>query len=147
MPVYNPPLRDMQFVMHEVLNVTEDLKSMPQHADTDAETINAVLEEAGKFASQVIFPLNISGDTEGCQLDTKTHEVTTPKGFKEAYKTYVDGGWAALSCGPEFGGQGVPVVVSYHPAYLLRTPQDKAKAWADLCLALDVMQRGEAAPA
>ena len=112
MPVYNPPLRDMQFVMHEVLKVTDDFKAIPQHAETDADTINAVLEEAGKFASQVIFPLNISGDTEGCKLDQKTHEVTTPKGFKEAYKTYVDGGWAALSCDPEFGGQGLPLVVN-----------------------------------
>jgi alkylation response protein AidB-like acyl-CoA dehydrogenase len=112
MPIYNPPLRDMQFVMHEVLKVTDDFKAIPQHADTDADTINAVLEEAGKFASQVIFPLNISGDTEGCKLDQKTHEVTTPNGFKEAYKTYVEGGWAALSCDPEFGGQGLPLVVN-----------------------------------
>ena len=112
MPVYNPPLRDMQFVLHEVFNVTEDLKAMPQHADTDVETINAVLEEAGKFASEVIFPLNISGDTEGCTLDIKTHEVTTPKGFKEAYKAYVEGGWAALACDSEYGGQGLPMVVN-----------------------------------
>lgn len=112
MPVYNPPLRDMQFVMHEVLKVTDDFKAMPQHAEVDADTINAVLEEAGKFASQVIFPLNISGDTEGCKLDQKTHEVTTPTGFKEAYKTYVEGGWAALSCDPAFGGQGLPLVVN-----------------------------------
>ena len=83
MPVYNPPLRDMQFVMHEVLKVTDEFKDMPQHAEVDVDTINAVLEEAGKFASQVIFPLNISGDTEGCTLDKVTHEVTTPTGFKE----------------------------------------------------------------
>ncbi|MBY0463493.1 MAG: acyl-CoA dehydrogenase N-terminal domain-containing protein, partial [Burkholderiales bacterium] len=112
MPVYNPPLRDMQFVMHEVLNVTHEYKDMPQHADTDVDTINAVLEEAGKFAAEVIFPLNISGDTEGCTLNRDTHEVTTPKGFKEAYKTYVDGGWAALSCDPAFGGQGLPFAVN-----------------------------------
>ena len=112
MPVYNPPLRDMQFVLHEMLNVTNEFKDMPQHADTDADTINAVLEEAGKFAAEVIFPLNISGDTEGCTLNRETHEVTTPKGFKEAYKTYVDGGWAALSCDPEFGGQGLPFAVN-----------------------------------
>ena len=112
MPVYNPPLRDMQFVMHEVLNVTADLQTMPQHAELDADTINAVLEEAGKFASEVIFPLNLSGDTEGCKLNRETHEVTTPTGFKEAYKTYVEGGWAALSCDPEFGGQGLPLVVN-----------------------------------
>jgi alkylation response protein AidB-like acyl-CoA dehydrogenase len=112
MPVYNPPLRDMQFVMHELLNVTEDFKTMPQHAETDVDTVNAVLEEAGKFASQVIFPLNISGDGEGCSLDSKTHEVTTPKGFKEAYRTYIDGGWAGLSCDTAYGGQGLPMVVN-----------------------------------
>ena len=66
MPSYTPPLRDMQFVMHEVFKVTDDFKAMPQHADIDVDTINAVLEEAGKFATDVIFPLNISGDTEGC---------------------------------------------------------------------------------
>ena len=112
MPTYNPPLRDMQFVMHEVLNVVGDLKQIPKHADIDADTINAVLEEAGKFAAEVIFPLNVSGDTEGCVLDQTTHAVTTPKGFKEAYKTYVEGGWAALACDTEFGGQGLPLVVN-----------------------------------
>ncbi|MFC7459531.1 acyl-CoA dehydrogenase C-terminal domain-containing protein [Hydrogenophaga defluvii] len=112
MPVYNPPLRDMQFVMHEVLNVCDDFRAMPVHADVDADTINAVLEEAGKFASQVVFPLNIGGDTEGCQLDQATHEVKTPTGFKAAYKQYVEAGWAALSCDPAFGGQGLPLVVN-----------------------------------
>jgi alkylation response protein AidB-like acyl-CoA dehydrogenase len=112
MPTYNPPLRDMQFVMHEVLNVVNDLKQIPAHADMDLETINAVLEEGGKFASEVAFPLNISGDAEGCTIDQKTHEVTTPKGYKEAYAQYVEGGWAALACDPEFGGQGLPLVVN-----------------------------------
>ena len=112
MPVYNPPLRDMQFVMHEVLRVCDDLRAMPAHADIDADTINAVLEEGGKFASQVLFPLNITGDTEGCKLDPTTHEVTTPTGFKAAYKQYVEAGWAALSCDPAFGGQGLPLVVN-----------------------------------
>ena len=112
MPTYTPPLRDMQFVLHEVFQVTEAFKAMPRHADVDADTINAVLEEAGKFAAEVTFPLNISGDTEGCQLDNQTHEVTTPKGFKEAYQQYVEGGWPALSCEPEYGGQGLPFVVN-----------------------------------
>ena len=112
MPQYNPPLRDMQFVMHEVLNIVDDFKTIPRHVDIDADTINAVLEEAGKFASEVTFPLNISGDTEGCTLDQKTHEVKAPKGFKEAYAQFVEGGWAALSCEPEFGGQGLPLVVN-----------------------------------
>jgi alkylation response protein AidB-like acyl-CoA dehydrogenase len=112
MPSYTPPLRDMQFVMHEVFKVTDDFKAMPKHADIDVDTINAVLEEAGKFATDVIFPINVSGDTEGCTLDPVTHAVTTPKGFKEAYAQYVAGGWPALSSDPEFGGQGLPLVVN-----------------------------------
>ncbi|CAM8671590.1 CaiA Acyl-CoA dehydrogenases [Comamonadaceae bacterium] len=112
MPTYTPPLRDMQFVMHEVLNVTQDLQQIPKHAEMDVETINAVLEEGGKFAAEVAFPLNISGDTEGCTIDQTTHAVTTPKGFKEAYRQYIDGGWAALACDPEYGGQGLPYVVN-----------------------------------
>jgi len=112
MPSYTPPLRDMQFVMHEVFRVTDEFKAIPQHAEVDEDTINAVLEEAGKFAAGVAFPLNISGDEEGCTLDKQTHEVTTPKGFKEAYAQYIEGGWAALSCDPEYGGQGLPFVVN-----------------------------------
>ena len=112
MPLYTPPLRDMQFVMHEVLKVTDEFKRMPPHAEVDEDTINAVLEEAGKFASEVIFPLNISGDEEGCTLDKATHEVQTPKGFKEAYAQYVEGGWAALSCDAAYGGQGLPFALN-----------------------------------
>ena len=112
MPSYTPPLRDMQFVLHEVFHVADELKAMPTHAETDADTINAVLEEAGKFAAGVAFPLNVSGDAEGCRLDAATHAVTTPKGFKEAYAAYVEGGWPALSCDPQYGGQGLPHVVN-----------------------------------
>ena len=112
MPSYTPPLRDMQFVLHEVLGVTDEFKQMPKHADIDADTINAVLEEGGKFAAEVVFPLNVSGDTEGCSIDQTTHAVTTPKGFKEAYAQYIAAGWAALACEPEFGGQGLPLVVN-----------------------------------
>ncbi|MFT3813552.1 MAG: acyl-CoA dehydrogenase C-terminal domain-containing protein [Acidovorax sp.] len=112
MPTYTPPLRDMQFVLHEVFHVADEFKALPAHADVDVDTVNAVLEEAGKFAAEVTFPLNISGDTEGCTLDQATHEVTPPKGFKEAYAKYVEGGWAALSCDPAYGGQGLPFVVN-----------------------------------
>ena len=112
MPSYTPPLRDMQFLMHEVFKIEEEFKALPKHAEVDADTINAVLEEAGKFAANVTFPLNISGDEEGCQLDKTTHEVTTPKGYKEAYQQFVEGGWPALSCDPEYGGQGLPFVVN-----------------------------------
>ena len=111
MPSYTPPLRDMQFVMHEVLKVEDEFKAIPRHADVDAQTIDAVLEEAGKFATEVTLPLNISGDTQGCTIDHATHAVTAPKGFKEAYARFVEGGWAALSCDPAYGGQGLPFLV------------------------------------
>ena len=112
MPVYNPPLRDMQFVMHEVLKVTDALQNMPAHADMDADTMTAVLEEGGKFAAEVLFPLNQTGDQQGCQLNRETHEVTTPEGFKAAFEQYVQGGWPALSCDPAYGGQGLPIVLN-----------------------------------
>ena len=111
MSQYVAPLRDMQFVLHELLQVESELKQLPKHADVDADTINQVLEEGGKFTSKVLFPLNRSGDREGCHLDAATHSVTTPKGFKEAYRQYVDAGWPSLSCDVEYGGQGLPVVV------------------------------------
>jgi len=112
MASYTPPIRDMQFVLHELLRTTDELKALPAHADIDADTINAVIEEAGKFAAEVAFPLNLSGDEEGCTLDKSTHEVKAPKGFKEAYAKYVEGGWAALSCDPAYGGQGLPLIVN-----------------------------------
>ncbi|AXV70443.1 acyl-CoA dehydrogenase C-terminal domain-containing protein [Ralstonia pseudosolanacearum] len=108
---YTAPLRDMQFVLHELLDVEGHLKAMPAHAEIDADTINQVIEEAGKFCSEVIFPLNQSGDREGCTYHGDG-VVTAPKGFKEAYKQYVEGGWPALGCDPEFGGQGLPILVN-----------------------------------
>ncbi len=127
MPSYTPPLRDMQFVMYEVLNVIDDFKAMPKHVDVDADTINAVLEEAGKFAAEVALPINISGDTEGCTHDKVTHEVKTPAGFKAAYKSFVEGGWPALSCDPAFGGQGLPLVVNQCLYEMLNSAN---QAWA-----------------
>ncbi|MEN3364421.1 MAG: 3-(methylsulfanyl)propanoyl-CoA dehydrogenase [Burkholderiales bacterium] len=109
---YVAPLRDMQFVLHELLNVQDELKQLPRHADVDADIINQVLEEGGKFASEVVFPLNHAGDREGCRLDKETHVVQTPAGFKEAYKQYVEAGWPSLSADPEFGGQGLPIVLN-----------------------------------
>ena len=112
MPQYTPPVRDMQFVMHELLNAVDELKALPRHKDIDAETINSVLEEGGKFAAEVLFPLNISGDQQGCKLDVATHAVRTPDGFKDAYAAYVEGGWASMVCDPEYGGQGLPVLLN-----------------------------------
>ncbi len=112
MPSYVPPLRDMQFVLHEVLQVAGEFQALPAHAEVDEATVNAILEEGGKFASEVIAPLNRVGDEEGCTLDRATHEVTTPTGFKAAFAKYVEGGWPALSADPAYGGQGLPIVVN-----------------------------------
>ena len=112
MPHYVAPLRDMQFVLHELLEVESALKELPKHSDLDIDTMNQVLEEGGKFAANVIFPLNHSGDREGCKLDVSTHTVQAPTGFLEAYKQYVEAGWPALSCDPEYGGQGLPIVLN-----------------------------------
>jgi alkylation response protein AidB-like acyl-CoA dehydrogenase len=112
MSTYTPPLRDMQFVLHELLDVCGDLRALPGFEDVDADTINAVLEEGGKFASEVLLPINQSGDAEGCHYDAATHAVTTPAGFKQAYQLYTEAGWAALACDPTYGGQGLPLVVN-----------------------------------
>jgi alkylation response protein AidB-like acyl-CoA dehydrogenase len=112
MPQYTPPLRDMQFVLHELIQVVDQLKALPRHADVDADTVNAVLEEGGKFASEVLAPLNQGGDEQGCVLDPKTHAVTAPAGFKQAYAKFVEGGWPALSADTTFGGQGLPIVLN-----------------------------------
>ncbi|CAB3779616.1 acyl-CoA dehydrogenase C-terminal domain-containing protein [Pararobbsia alpina] len=107
---YAAPLRDMQFVLHELLDVESELKQMPAYAEIDADTVNQVIEAAGKFCADVIFPLNQSGDLEGCHWNDG--EVTTPKGFKQAYRQYVEAGWPALACNPDFGGQGLPRFVN-----------------------------------
>jgi alkylation response protein AidB-like acyl-CoA dehydrogenase len=110
MAKYTPPLRDMKFVLHELLNVERELKALPPHADIDAETIDSILEEAGKFCSEVLQPLNAVGDREGCKL-LPDGSVKTPTGFKEAYRQFVEAGWPSLGADPAFGGQGLPHVV------------------------------------
>ncbi|MBD8544662.1 acyl-CoA dehydrogenase C-terminal domain-containing protein [Oxalobacteraceae sp. CFBP 8761] len=109
---YVAPIRDMQFVLHEFLNVTEEFKNLPKYQEIDTDIINQVLEEGAKFTQEVLFPLNHSGDREGCTFNAADKSVTTPKGFKQAYKQYVEGGWAALACDPEYGGQGLPITLN-----------------------------------
>ena len=111
MAQYTPPLRDMQFVMHEMLHAESTLKQLPALVDNTRELMDQVVEEAGKFCAEVLFPTNQSGDREGCVLDPVTHNVKTPTGFKEAYQKFVEAGWPALSCDPEYGGQGLPHLV------------------------------------
>ena len=111
MPSYTAPLRDMRFVMFELLDAERELQAIPRHAQLDRETIDAVLEEGAKFASQVAFPLNAVGDIEGCTFHGNG-VVSTPTGFKAAYRQFVDAGWPALSCDPAYGGQGLPVLLN-----------------------------------
>jgi len=106
MPSYHAPLRDMRFVMFELLDAQTVLNKLPAYADLDTDTMNAVLEEGAKFAENVAFPLNQSGDIEGCSI--RDGVVTTPKGFKEAYRQFSEAGWPALSCDTRYGGQGLP---------------------------------------
>ena len=107
MPTYIAPIKDIQYVLHDVLNVSE--KDISGYDDLDRDTTNAIFDEAGKLAEQVLAPLNAVGDTEGCKLENGL--VSTPTGFKEAFDTVRQGGWPGIDCDPEYGGQGMPYVV------------------------------------
>jgi alkylation response protein AidB-like acyl-CoA dehydrogenase len=107
MPSYTAPTRDMQFVLHEVLNVSE--QDVPGYAELEADFTGAVLEEAGKIASEVLMPLNAVGDTEGCVLENGV--VRTPTGFKAAFDQVREGGWTALDLPEEYGGQYMPYIL------------------------------------
>jgi alkylation response protein AidB-like acyl-CoA dehydrogenase len=109
---YIAPLRDMQFVLHELLGVEAEFKAIPAFESLDADTVNSIAEEAAKFTQNVTYPLNQSGDAEGCHHDKVSGVVTAPKGFKEAYAQYVEAGWPALACDPEYGGQGLPECIN-----------------------------------
>ena len=108
MTQYTAPTRDMDFLLHEVLEVgTADI---PGYEVLERDLTTAVLEEAGKIARDVLAPLNASGDQEGCRLENGV--VYTPNGFKAAFEAMKSGGWTALDCDPEYGGQGMPYVLA-----------------------------------
>jgi alkylation response protein AidB-like acyl-CoA dehydrogenase len=110
MAQYTPPLRDMQFVLHEVHGAIDALRALPPHADMTRELTDQVLEEGGKFCAEVLFPINRSGDEEGCTY-AGDGVVKTPAGFNEAWQQFKEGGWPTLTCATEYGGQGLPVAV------------------------------------
>tara|TARA_R110001599_G_scaffold67997_1_gene191660 strand:+ start:3756 stop:5534 length:1779 start_codon:yes stop_codon:yes gene_type:complete len=111
MPVFKAPLRDMRFILDDVFQATDLWARLPALADVvDRDTVDAILEEAGKFNEQVVFPLNRSGDEEGAVFSNG--KVTTPAGFKEAFTQYGDGGWIGLGADPRWGGQGMPKMVT-----------------------------------
>ncbi len=108
---YKAPLRDMRFVLNEVFEVSKLWAQLPALAETvDAETVEAILEEAGKVTSKSIAPLSRNGDEQGCSWNDTA--VTTPDGFPQAYQTYAEGGWVGVGGNPDFGGMGMPKAVS-----------------------------------
>ncbi|WP_375228819.1 acyl-CoA dehydrogenase C-terminal domain-containing protein [Roseobacter sp. S98] len=107
MPGYTPPTKDMQFILHNVLNVTG--QTIPGYDELEADFTSAILEEAGKLTSEVLAPLNVVGDTEGCRLENGV--VRTPTGFKAAFEKVKEGGWPGLDMPEEFGGQNMPCVI------------------------------------
>ncbi|MDP9095599.1 MAG: acyl-CoA dehydrogenase N-terminal domain-containing protein, partial [Pseudomonadota bacterium] len=109
MASYTAPLRDMRFVLHELLDSNE-LTSLPGYGQVTPDLIDAVIEQAATLSEEVLAPLNLPGDAEGCTFENGV--VRTPKGFKDAYRRLVEGGWTSLACDPEFGGQGMPKLVS-----------------------------------
>ena len=108
MTAYNAPIRDMQFLLHELLRVSES--GLPGRDELDASFTRAVLDAAGQLASEVLEPLNASGDRQGCVLENGA--VRTPAGFDRAFDTMREGGWTGLDCDPEYGGQGMPYVLN-----------------------------------
>ncbi|MBW8454203.1 MAG: acyl-CoA dehydrogenase C-terminal domain-containing protein [Pseudomonas sp.] len=108
---YQAPLRDMRFVLNEVFDAPKLWQALPALAEVvDAETADAILEEAGKITANSIAPLNRSGDEEGCRWDDGA--VSTPAGYREAYQLYAEGGWVGVGGDPAFGGMGMPKVIS-----------------------------------
>jgi alkylation response protein AidB-like acyl-CoA dehydrogenase len=110
MSTYHAPLADMQFVMNELAGLAH-VAALPGYEEATPDTVAAILEEAGKFAREVLDPLNFSGDREGSKL-MPDGSVKTPAGFKAAYQQFVDNGWNGLTKSPDYGGQGLPHLVA-----------------------------------
>jgi len=110
MPQYRAPVERMKFVIEKVLEAPTQWAEIPAFAEIDAELAGEILEQAAHFTQDVLAPLNSSADLEGCTW--RPEGVTTPKGFPAAYQAYVEGGWPALACDPDIGGQGLPQLLN-----------------------------------
>ena len=107
MSEYKAPLRDMEFIFNDVLQVKNS--EIPGYQDLDNEFLKSILNEAGKICSDILFPLNHIGDFQGCSLENGI--VRTPEGFKEAFKKIREDGWTTIDCDTEYGGQGLPYIL------------------------------------
>jgi alkylation response protein AidB-like acyl-CoA dehydrogenase len=107
---YRPPTKDQRFVLFDLLDAPSLLREMADYAEVDDALIVSILEEAGRFAAEVVFPLNANGDRQGCRHENGA--VRTPDGFPEAYRAFRNAGWPALGCDPQYGGQGLPQVLN-----------------------------------
>ena len=106
MATYKAPIDDMRYILNDVFKMDEIWASMPATAEVTRDLSDAILEEAGKMTEGLLLPLNRNGDEQGCQWHNG--DVTTPDGFKDAFKTFAENGWSAFSGNPDFGGQGMP---------------------------------------
>jgi alkylation response protein AidB-like acyl-CoA dehydrogenase len=119
MPQYKAPLRDMRFLLNEVFDYSSHYAQQPNAEDATPDMVDAILEGAATFCEEVLAPLNLSGDQEGCTF--KDGEVTTPKGFKEAYAEYVAGGWQGISHPKQYGGQELPMSLNLLKSEMMGT--------------------------
>lgn len=126
MPIYNAPLSDMRFILNDVFQAEQFWQQNSQLAHIDSATVDAILEEMAKFAQNVTLPLNRSGDEEGARIENG--QVYTPAGFKDAFRQYAEGGWIGLGADEQWGGQGMPkmltvltdeMLFSTNPSFLL----------------------------
>jgi alkylation response protein AidB-like acyl-CoA dehydrogenase len=106
---YRAPLADMQFILHELIPFST-INSLPAYQEVSDDLVNTILEEASKFAGEVLGPLNWTGDQEGCSYSEGA--VKTPQGFKTAYQHYIEAGWISLAANADFGGQGLPITLA-----------------------------------
>jgi alkylation response protein AidB-like acyl-CoA dehydrogenase len=110
MPTYKTPIRDLRFVLYELLGA-EDLATLPGYESATPDVMMAAIEQTGQLCEEVLLPLNSRGDEEGCRYENGV--VTTPAGFKDAYRKFAEGGWVGISCAPEYDGQGLPQVLNF----------------------------------
>ena len=110
MSFYNAPIKDMHFVYNELFEGSK-LTEFPDYSEFTPDVVDTLLEEANKLASNVLQPINLSGDSEGCKIENGI--VRTPKGFKEAYEIFIQNGWTGLSGSPKYGGQGSPAALYF----------------------------------